>query len=448
MRRTLLVLGVVAAVLAAAWAIELVLLQTSVLTPFGQKPALTPLYAFLSPKARPSALLFPLLLVVLALSVERLLDEKRTDRRRFALALAALAAALPFALFLVRQSPGSLGAQLTIYPGEEVYYDAIRIETLGEFWRRYTDLMPKLSLHGKHFPPGQATIIWIVGKVAGTGTLPVAVMVLAVSTCGILCCWRALEVIAGASAARQGALLLLACPSLLDFACTSMDAVFFAFAALALWAASAALAPGGRTVTAVAAGLALLAATLLSFSALPLGFALLVYAGVRLRGDPARIVRQLGWMAAGYALPAVLLRLVVGFDLWRCYQGARRLNEQFMTAVIGKSPGDLYSRIAYGNLTAFAIGAGLALMAAIALRGVLRDRRPEPFSIAVLVTLALMIFGGLYQLETERIWLFAMPWLAALAVAPGPFTPAALRVLLIAGGLQALALEILTFTLW
>lgn len=448
LRLTLKVLAAVFVVLASAWALELLVLRTPVLTPFGTREALTPLYSFFIPTARWAAILFPLLLIALVRLAPRLGDEERSSRAVFGVALSIAAVVLPLALFVVRQPVGTLGTLLTLYPGEEVYYDALRIDSLAEFWRHYPELMPQLSLHGKHFPPGHATILWIVGRFAGSGVLPVAATVMTMFVAGILFSWRALAVLVGEGAARQGALLLLVCPSLLDFSCTSTDATFFSVTALALWAAVRALATEGGRGTALLAGITLLAATLLSFSALPLGLLILLLALLSVPGDVARIVRQSIWIGAGFLIPVSLLRATVGFDLLRCFQVARHLNEQFMAAVIGASPSEVYARLAYGNLIAFLIGAGLALVSAVVLRLILHRAGLEPFAVAALATLGVMVFGGLYQLETERIWLFAMPWLAAVAVGGGSLSVAALRALMVAGGLQALAMEMLTFTLW
>jgi hypothetical protein len=118
-----------------------------------------------------------------------------------------------------------------------------------------------------------------------------------------------------------------------------------------------------------------------------------------------------------------------------------------MTGVIGRAPLALYPQIAYGNAVAFALGAGPALLGALALRCAERTLRTRE-ALWVAATLAVMSFGALYQLETERIWLFALPWLALLA-APGRETrPASLRWLLAAGWAEAAALEVLLFTLW
>jgi hypothetical protein len=444
----LLSVTAVAVVLAAAWALDLLVLKTPVLTPFGDLPALTPLYAFFVPSVRWTVLLFPLLAGLLACFAPRWADPKRVGRTRFAALLLTAALLLPSGLFLVRDAPAQLGGQLTIYPGEEVYYDSLGIEGIGDFWRGYVERMPRLSLHGKHFPPGHATWIWLLGRIAGQGTLPIALVVLATFAVGTLFAWRALATLGSETTARQSALLLLACPSLLDFACTSMDAVFFAAAMLALWAGLRALAPGGHAPGALLAGLLLLLSTLLSFSALPLGLLLLLHGlfGIRSRGWAP--VRQLGWIGLSLGVAALLLRLATGFDLPRCFEVARDLNVRVMTAIIGDSPAALYGKIAFGNLTAFLIGAGLALVPAALLRLATGKPRVDAFAIAALATVGVMSLGGFHQMETERIWLYAMPWLALVAVGAGALSKGALRVFLIAGVSQALLLELLLFTLW
>ena len=63
-------------------------------------------------------------------------------------------------------------------------------------------------------------------------------------------------------------------------------------------------------------------------------------------------------------------------------------------------------------------------------------------------TLAGMAAANLFTLETERIWLFTLPWIAALAVARGAWSDGALRSLLALAFAQALAFEVLLFTLW
>ena len=100
------------------------------------------------------------------------------------------------------------------------------------------------------------------------------------------------------------------------------------------------------------------------------------------------------------------------------------------------------------GLAAFAIGAGLGLVSALALRLRASGSKLDPWTAATAATLAVMTFGGFYTMETERIWLYALPWIALVAVSARPFECAALRVLLAAGWAQSLAMEVLLFTLW
>jgi hypothetical protein len=51
-------------------------------------------------------------------------------------------------------------------------------------------------------------------------------------------------------------------------------------------------------------------------------------------------------------------------------------------------------------------------------------------------------------METERIWLFVLPWLACIAVGGGAFDDRSLSRLVAVGWIQALAMEVVLFTFW
>ena len=208
------------------------------------------------------------------LAAPRLVDPERTSRRAFAWILAAASIVLPLALHLVRGSLAGLGSQFDVYRNEEFLHDARGITDLPSFLDRYVDLMPTLSLHGQHFPPGHAVLLHLAARVFGPSTLAAGLLVLAFAAIGVQLAWRAFGELAEDGAARQGALLLLAAPSLLDFSATSMDAVFLAFATLAWWLSLR---------NAWLAGAALLLATFFSFSALPVGLAIALLALYRAR---------------------------------------------------------------------------------------------------------------------------------------------------------------------
>jgi hypothetical protein len=444
--RSLLLL--VALALAALWAISFRLLHGRVLATWQGEEALAPLYAFVSPLARPGALLFAALGLGLTLFSGRLCDPERLSRVRFAVALLAAAVLLPLALFLVRSDLADLGRQFDLYRNEEFFHDARRIGSLPRFLEDYVAIMPTLSLHGQHFPPGHAILLHIAAELFGPSALVAGLVVLAFSAAAILLSWRVLEHLAGARAARQGSLLLLACPALLDFACTSMDAVFLFFATLAWLLSLRALASESRPPRAWLAGAALLLSTFFSFSALPVGLAILLHALFRGRGAPFATAARLMHMAAGYVGAAWLLFAATGFPIWSCLHRARESGLALIRRAAGVEPGSLWALFSLGNATSFLIGAGLALVAAAVARACARPLRGEPWTPAALLTLLAMSCGGIYFLETERVWLFALPWLAAVAVSAGPFSEGSQRLLLAAGLAQALLLETALFTLW
>ena len=433
--------------LAALWLVDLFVLRTPVLTPFARRPALTPLYAFWLPLLRPQALLFAAAAATLACVSCRLADPARTPRTWFVASLLVASVALPLTLFVARQDPAELGSQFLIYPKEEFFADARQIGDLREFVGSYVDRMPDLSLHGRHFPPGHAALLYGVGKVFGAGTLPAGVTVLVCFAAAMTTAYLGLARHAGEAAGRQGVLLLLASPSLLDFACTSMDAVFLLYATVA-WRLALGAFSTGRARAAVWTGLALFAASMASFSALVVGLAVSVY-GIACWGRlRAKALRQLAVVAASFVAGGALVYAATGFSLRECFAVARFQNVALMTRVIGRDPAALYGRIAFGNLAAFAIGAGLGLVSALALRLRASGSKLDPWTAATAATLAVMTFGGFYTMETERIWLYALPWIALVAVSARPLQCAALRVLLAAGWAQSLAMEVLLFTLW
>jgi hypothetical protein len=248
-------------------------------------------------------------------------------------------------------------------------------------------------------------------------------------------------------------LLLLAAPSLLDFSCASMDAVFLCLATGSWWLAlvafgSDAASERAHVIASIAAGVVLFVATFFSFSIVPVGLAVAIYAMLSHRSQPRRAIVRLACAGASYVATAIVLRLATGFSILDCLQTARANANALMTHAIGAPPSKLWPDLSFGNPLAFSLGAGAALVAA-AFTGALADRRgAHPWTIAAVSTLAVMSLGGIYFLETERIWMFAMPWLAALAVARGTLSTSALRTVLAAGLLQALVMEALLFTLW
>ncbi|MBK7877283.1 MAG: glycosyltransferase family 39 protein [Planctomycetes bacterium] len=452
--------------LGGLWALDRWVFQLSILTPFRGLRAASPIYAYWDPVVRTEALVFVLAGLAFVALAPRLADPTRTPRRAFVAALFVLAAVLPFALFLARKDPASLGSTFQVYKNEEFWDDALKVPMMRDaegrtgasaFLAHYVEAMPRLSLHGQHFPPGHALFLHGMIGVFGPRLPAAGAVVLGLAALGVLFAFLALRTLLAEHAARQGALLLVALPPFLDFTCTSMDAAFFAWAALATWTALRALRKDARVLDALLAGLALAFAALSSFAVLPLGLVFAVYAvvlGARRERAWSALARQLLAIGVAFALGLVLVRLATGFAWWDCLFHARSHGLELMTKVLKRTPSSLWAPMSYGNGAAYVIGAGAGVLALLLARGS-RERAPssgaprrDSWTIAALATFAVMTVGGLFFMETERIWLFTLPWIAGVALAPGALEAASLRKVLGLALAQALLFEALLFTLW
>ena len=432
-------------------ALDQLVLHPGVLTTFHGLEPLSPLYAFLMPEFRPAAALFVLLAVSCGLFLPRLISP-RISTRWFAVGLFILSLALPLTLFLVRDDFAQLGSQFLIYPGEEYFDDAARIIDLGQFVRHYTELAPQLSLHGRVHPPGFATFLYAVGHVFSKTPLAAGVAVLLVFAAGTVFAWRAFALVLDDRAARIAALSLLAAPSLLDFACTSMDAVFYAAAGLVLLAALLSFSERGRWWHGVLTGVALYLAMFCSFSAVPLALFIALYGALlwwdrRSLGVPLQLCIAFVSFAAAYTVA----RYGAGFDLWESFRVAKSQHYQIMGSVLGRSVASAYLPTTFGNIAAFLIGTGLAIVPLFVrgARNALTPRVSRSLFVATSATLAVVCAGGLYTMETERILIFAVPWLAVSAVAAtATLSDSAVVLLIGVGWTQAFAMEGFLFTLW
>ena len=431
-------------------ALDQAVVHTAVLTPFQGLDALSPLYAFWMPRFRPAAVLFVLLALSWAFWLPALVSS-RISGMWFGTSLLMLSVALPLALFLVRDDPGRIGSQFLIYRGEEYFDDALRIADLKAFLRNYTALTPQLSLHGRTHPPGFATFLYMVGRIAGPSPLAAGAAVLLAFGAGMLLAWRAFALVLDQRPARIAALSLLAAPSLLDFACTSMDAVFFGAASLVLLTVFLSLSERGRWWHAVLAGPALYVAMFCSFSAFPLGLFIALYGTLLWWERRAwQVPLQLSIVLVSFVMADVAVRYGLGFDLWESFQIARTQNSEIMAHAIGRSIAGAYVPMTLGNIGAFLIGTGLAVVPLFARSAsqALRARGSRSLFLATAGTLAVVCAGGLYTMETERILMFAMPWVAVSAASAATLPDSAVVLMMSAGWAQAFAMEVFLFTLW
>lgn len=436
---------ITAVVLGAMWALDVLVLRTGLLTPLLGRPAWTPLYAVPRVVLRPEALIFVAWSALVVWLVVRTCDVERCSSRYFMLAIGWASVMGSFALFLVRQDPNAVGALFDHYRNEEFIHDARSIVDPAGFLQSYVDLMPQLSTHGRHFPPGHALLLHGLIRIFGTGAIVAGIASLVGVGIGCVLAYRALSIVCDEARARQATWLVVTAPALLDFGSASMDAVYFAIAALALWLGLRALRAGATRTSALWAGGALFAATFFSFSTLMVGLVLAVYACFQARTVGRTVLLQLLCMAIAWSTVAGLLWLSTGFSIFECASEAVREARELMTKALRSENTDR-ARLFYGNAAAFAIMSGVGTIAALTAALGSRMTWKAVWSSTVLATLAVMC--ALYYLETERIWMFALPWIAAIATLRSAWDDGSLRAILAVNCAQALVMEAALFTLW
>ena len=446
--------------LALLWIFDLFVLHTPILTPFvdrglALKP-LTPIYSFWKPVLRPEAIGFLFASALCLLFTYIGLKTDRLGPLPFAVGLFFLFCALAGTLYLVREDLPLLGQNLSIYPKEELYYDAVRIDNVRDFLKYYDRLQPQLSMRGQHYPPGGAVFLYVLAQCFGEGLWNVGAVVLLLAGAGVVVCYAAARQIVSEVQARQAALLLTACPSLLDFACTSMDAVFFFFAGLCLWSSfmlakrqeSRQTLEIGCIVLALLTGLFLYAACFLTFAAFPLGMCLALFLLFNGRKRKAQSLILIALVGAGFLLTFLAMDGLWGYSLFKNLGSARRHSPEFMSRVLKRAGANVYFYVCFGNSAAFLIGSGIALTGAAFASARRSLNQWTPWMAATALSLLVMVIGWMSTMETERTWLFAMPWIAVFAVCPCRFRAHSLRLLMACGLLQAFFMEMFLFTLW
>ncbi|QEC48989.1 hypothetical protein FSW04_16360 [Baekduia soli] len=295
------------------------------------------------------------------------------------------------------------------------------------FLDRFAELVPAMPVNVAGHPPGLLLGVDALGL--STPRRLAALCIAAAAATAPLTWALARGLGAGAARARVAGLLAAASPGLLLFGATSADAVYAALGT----ATAALLVRRGRA--APAAGTLLLAvAAFCSWALLALGaFAVLVVA----RRDG---LRRAAVLAVACAVPFLVLNgalaAAVGYDP----VGTLRATEGvYRRSVAEVRPWWFWS---LGSPVAWGVSGGLAVTGA----WLVAVRRRDTAALALAAIVVIASAAGFTKAETERIWLiFAAP---ACAAAAAVLPPRALRIVLLALAVQALATQLLFETVW
>ncbi len=148
--------------------------------------------------------------------------------------------------------------------------DIGKTPTIREFFSRYTELHPFLSLHAKAQPPGPVALLWLFSFVVGVAPLALSLASVCFASLALVPLYGWVRDWAGPRTALTACALYSLTPAVVLFSATSAETLFPPFMLLALWLFGRAL-NDRRLDTAVAAGAAYGGLALLKFTLLTTG---------------------------------------------------------------------------------------------------------------------------------------------------------------------------------
>lgn len=274
----------------------------------------------------------------------------------------------------------------------------------SRFLATFSDLLPSYATHVRGHPPGGVLLLWAIDGIGLGG--PVAAALLAIA-CGALTAPAALvavRALAGEGHARAAAPFLAFTPAAVWIA-TSLDALYAGVCAAGIMlfalACSAPRSTRSAAALALAAGLVLGAALMLSYGVATLGAVVVAIAIGRRR--PAAVA----WTGAGVVV--VLATFAAARFNW--FEGLHATREEYLAGVSRRRP---YADFLVISAAAFALAVGPALAGGLA-----RLREPGLWLLVggALVALAAADLSGMSKGETERIWLVFVPWVLVATAA-------------------------------
>jgi hypothetical protein len=346
----------------------------------------------------------------------------------FVAALWGLALALGLALNVARLGTAGWSAVFDLRRGGEAVNEYLPgLPAIGYGVRfyldRFAELVPSQPVNVAGHPPGPLLLIHALGIRSAGGLAALCISAGSFTAPLTYALARALQ---PERTARIAGLLVAFSPVVLLDGVTSFDYVF-----AALGTGAAALLVRRR---AVAGGLALAVATLFSWALL--GVAAWAALVVALRsGARAALIVALGCGAATVGLAAVMAG-VWGYDPLGTVRATAAVYDH---SIASRRP---YWYWVCGSVVAWGVMLGPPIAAA-GLRGA---RRADAPAVALVAVLAVAALAGFTKAETERIWLFLVPF-ACTAAAP-LIANGSLRRTLALLAVQALIVGALFATVW
>jgi methylthioxylose transferase len=394
--------------------------------------SLAPLLAAWSPVLRPAALPAVVLLGA-GVAGAAALRSPRIGPWGFALLTLGYGLSLRLALGAARRGLEGLYAVYQFGNNEAAseYLPALPGFEFGTrfFLDTFAEVGPSLSVHSIGHPPGLLILLHTLGI---DGPQGMAALTIGIGALSIPLTYLLARSLLDETAARTATLLYMFAPSAVLYGATSADALY---ATMALLAAIPLALAGGRRPAALTAGAPALAlAGFFSYANLAVGAWAALLAWQRSGVRRALVLAAACGAALGVFYAA--LYLATGYDPIGVVEAT---NGVYREGIASRRP---YAFWVFGSPAAFLVALGLPI-AWLALRAAATGDKVARALLAVLVIAAVL---GFSKAETERIYLFLVPLacVAAATALPGRW----LRAVIAALAVQALATELLLYTVW
>jgi methylthioxylose transferase len=388
-----------------------------------------PLVVFLRPALSTWALPAALVLAVALYAADRL-RRAEVGAAGFAAATFGLTLVTRLALNVFRGGPGTLDRVFVVGragEGRTEYLPGLPFVNggVGHFLSHFPEITARLPIQAEGHPPGLLLAMHYLGIDTAAGLAALTIVVGALATPLLYLLGRELT---GEREARAAALLFVFVPTSLLYGATSGDALF---STLGVLAAVGLLAR--RPANRVLGGAALAFAAFFSYALLAVGaWAALVR--WRREGIGAAL-RLAATIAAVLVVAYVALDLLTGFNM---ISAIRATDSRYREGIARLRP---YAFWFFGSPAAFLLMLGpVAWFAARSLAA------KEATAIALALVIAISVLAGYTKAETERIWLFLVPF-ACLAAARS-LSARRLMPVLVGATAQAVLIEIFLFTKW
>jgi len=356
----------------------------------------------------------------------------------------------------------------------EVIGDIGKASSIPAFFRRYNEIHPWLSMHGKVHPPGPAALLWLFSHGTGRSAPALALATLGFGALAIPLAWLWIRRATNAPVARAAALLIGCVPSVVLFGAVSADFLFLPITLATLWLFHEALYRRGHPLWSVAAGVGYACMALMKYSLPAVGawFAVVGLLMLRRPGGWRVVARTALLMAVASGGVLLLVWGLTGFNYLEGFARAAaqfRLDQRHLDRLAPRYPGWTF-RVCFNPLAFFYFaGFPVSLLTLACWIRLLRQARRAARSasprrlmaltcgetaLACLVTACVLNLLYLARGEGERSALYLFPFLvlpAAWILAATRYrarsdAPLATATLLMVA--QAILTEVLFYTYW